>query len=167
VTELSITPSEAKAGEEVTVYALVTNTGDAAGSCKLTLSIEGAAQATSTMNLAGGQSDRVTFSILSNAPGVFKVDVNGVTGSFEVKETPDTAPESGSTGTAPTQGTRGEKYIPITKQEQLGGTPEATTKVVNWATLGMIIGATFIVIVAVVVVILIRRRDMLRGYIDD
>jgi hypothetical protein len=60
----------------------------------------------------------------------------------------------------------GGKLLKSTNEEELQVTPESATKVVSWATLGMIIGAALILIVAMVVVVLYHRRDMLRGHID-
>ena len=60
----------------------------------------------------------------------------------------------------------GESSVQSTQPEQFIVTPEAITKVVSWKTLGIIIGATLLVIAAVVTLVVYRRRDMLRGYVD-
>jgi len=61
-------------------------------------------------------------------------------------------------------GTEGEGLIQLTQQEHINVTPEIVTQAISWKILGILIGATFIVILAVVGLILYRKRDMLRGY---
>ena len=87
--------------------------------------------------------------------------------------------ETGSLGYIPSEGWRtgiysfqaelyeDESSIQNTEQQQFTVTPESITQAVSWKTLGMIICATLIVIAAMIVLIVYRRRDMLRGYIDD
>jgi hypothetical protein len=60
----------------------------------------------------------------------------------------------------------GENLVQSTHPEKLLVTPEAITKAVSWKTLGIIIGATMLVIIAVITLVLYRRRDMTRGYTD-
>jgi hypothetical protein len=60
----------------------------------------------------------------------------------------------------------GGSFIQSTEQYQFTVTPESITRVVSWKTLGMVVGATLIMITALVAVILYRRREMLRDYLE-
>jgi len=85
VSWLTISPAEANIGQEVTISALITNTGDATGSHDVILSIDGVVQATeSIIDLAGGASQEVAFNIVRESAGVYTVNVNGTTGIIVV-----------------------------------------------------------------------------------
>jgi hypothetical protein len=82
---LTISPAETSIGQEVTINALVTNTGEADGSYDVTLSIDDVVEATERIvDLAGGASQEVTFTITRETTGVYTVDVNGTTGTLVV-----------------------------------------------------------------------------------
>ena len=86
VNSLEITPTEVDIGEEVTISVLVTNTGDATGSYEVTLKTDDVVIATEeVIDLAGGASQKVTFTTASDSAGVLVVDVSGITGSFVVR----------------------------------------------------------------------------------
>ncbi|GAH79091.1 unnamed protein product, partial [marine sediment metagenome] len=89
--DLSISPAEVKIGEAVTITVSVTNTGTAAGSYKVTLKINQAVEATKEVTLDAGASKEVTFTTSKDA-GSYSVDVNGLEGSFTVKEKVAPAP---------------------------------------------------------------------------
>ncbi len=94
---LSISPVEADSGESLTISVLVTNTGDGAGAYEATLRIDNEIVAGQEISLAGGASQEVIFTTSRDSAGTYNVDVNGVTGSFVVKEvaTPEApAPEA-------------------------------------------------------------------------
>jgi hypothetical protein len=84
---LAISPLEADIGETVIISVLVTNTGELEGSYRLTLEINGVIEATREITLAGG-SQRVGFPISGNEAGAYAVAVNGLEGSFTVREAP-------------------------------------------------------------------------------
>ncbi len=85
-TDLAIAPEEVDIGEKVTVSALVTNTGDLADSYKITLKIDGVAVATQDVTLAGGASQKVTFTTTKDAAGTYTVNINGLSSTFTVRE---------------------------------------------------------------------------------
>jgi hypothetical protein len=60
----------------------------------------------------------------------------------------------------------GDSSVQSTEQYQFTVTPESITRVVSWKTLGIVVGATLILVTVVVAIILYRRRDMLRDYIE-
>jgi len=84
---LSIYPPEADIGEMVIISVLVTNTGELEGSYSLTLELNGVIAETREITLAGG-SQTVSFSTAEDEAGAYSVDVNGLEGSFTVKEAP-------------------------------------------------------------------------------
>jgi hypothetical protein len=84
---LAVSPAEAAIGEEVTISVLITNTGDIAGSYDVILSINDVVEASeSIVELAGGASQEVAFTVTREAAGVYAVSVNGATGSLVVRE---------------------------------------------------------------------------------
>ena len=86
VSDLSVTPAEVDVGETVTISTLVTNTGDLTGSYEVTFKIDNVVVATKEVTLAGGASQRITFTTAEDVAGTYSVDVSGLTGSFTVKE---------------------------------------------------------------------------------
>ena len=72
-------------GEEVTISVLVTNTGDLTGSYQASLNIDGVAVATEEVTLAGGASERVTFTMTQDVAGTYSVTIDGQSGTFDVK----------------------------------------------------------------------------------
>jgi len=92
VSQLSISPAEVDIAETVTISAVVTNTGTAAGSYEVTLKIKGVVEATKEVTLKAGASEEVTFTTAKDVAGSYSVDVNGLSGSFTVKEKPAPPP---------------------------------------------------------------------------
>ena len=92
VTDLVITPQEADTGEEITISVLVTNNGELENTYIVVLKINGVAEATGYIPLAAGSSLPVTFTTRKDIPGTYVVDVNGLSGTFEVRGTPPVAP---------------------------------------------------------------------------
>lgn len=84
---LSIYPPEADIGETVIISVLVTNTGELEGSYSLTLELNGMIAETREITLAGG-SQTVSFSTAGDEAGTYSVVVNGLEGSFTVREAP-------------------------------------------------------------------------------
>jgi hypothetical protein len=102
--DLSITPAEVDAGEEVTISLLAANTGDLAGSYEVTLEIDNMVVTTEAVTLAAGASERVTFTTAKDVAGTYAVSVGGLSGTFVVKQAapppaaappPETAPPEG------------------------------------------------------------------------
>ena len=93
---LSISPPEVSAGEPVAISLMVTNTGEVAGNHTVTLKINGLIAETVEVAVTGGASETVTFTTSHDETGIHSVDVNGLSGSFTVKEkaSPPPAPPS-------------------------------------------------------------------------
>jgi len=86
VSSLRVSPSEIAPSEEVNISVLVANTGDESGTYEVTLKIDDVVVATKEVTLAGGASQKVTFTATKDVAGTYSVDVSGLTGSFTVKE---------------------------------------------------------------------------------
>jgi uncharacterized repeat protein (TIGR02543 family) len=85
--ELNISPQETDIGETVTVSVLVTNAGELEGSYNVNLVVNGTLVETRELILAGG-SQEVVFTTSGDEAGSYSVEVNGLEGSFTVREAP-------------------------------------------------------------------------------
>ncbi len=94
---LSIFPLEADISETVSISVLVTNTGEQEASYTVTLKINEMIEETREITLAGGR-ETVTFTTVKTKAGTYSVDVNGLHGSFMVKEVPQSQPVAPPTG---------------------------------------------------------------------
>ena len=136
---LIISPSEVDVGEAVTISVSIINAGNAAGSYEVTLKINGVVEATEEVTLSAGTSQEVTFTTARDVAGTYTVDVDGLSGSFTVKEKPaPPPPPSAPTPTPPAP------PAPITP-------PPA----VNWPLIGGIISG---VAAGIAVFLVVRRR---------
>ncbi len=82
---LTISPTEVDIGESITISTLVANTGDLTGSYKVTLKINNVVVATKDVTLAGGASQKVTFTTVKDVAGTYAVNIDGLSGAFTVK----------------------------------------------------------------------------------
>ena len=135
-TGLSISPTEVDINESVTISVSVTNTGDLAGSYEVTLKINNVEEASKEVTVNGGTSEKVTFTTVKDVAKTYSVDVNGLSGSFTVKE--KAAPPPPAPPPAP------PPPIP----------PPAP--VVNWPLIWGIIGG--VVAVGVIIFLVVRTR---------
>ena len=132
---LSVTPAEVGIGEEVTISALITNSGDLTDSYEAVLKIDGAEVAMEEVTLIGSASETVTFTTTRDAAGTYTVSVNGLSGTFTVKAAP--APPAPAPPTPP---------------------PTPPAEPINWPLIGGII-AGVIVVALVIWRVGFRRRD--------
>lgn len=89
---LSISPAEINTGELITVMVFVSNASFFTGNNELIFKIDNEVVETMDLYLASGEYKKVEFAAtVDYAPGTYSVDVNGILGSFTVKEPP--APE--------------------------------------------------------------------------
>ena len=84
VSNLDISPSQVKIGEEVTISAQVANTGGMSGEYTLVMNVEGLPQASQVVELSAGQSQEVSFTVALDAAGSYQVEIGGLQGSFVV-----------------------------------------------------------------------------------
>ena len=85
---LSVAPVEVNIGEPVNISVLVTNTGEEAGSCTVSIKINGVIEGAGKITLAGGASQTLTFTTSRDEADTYSVDVDGLLGSFTVKKAP-------------------------------------------------------------------------------
>jgi len=135
-TKLFISPSEVNIGESVTISVEIANTGEEAGNYTVTLKVDGVVEATKDVTLNAGASEEVTFTTAKDVAGIYSVDVNGLSGSFTVKEKPSPPSPTPSPTPTPTP------------------TP-APEPVTNWPLIWGIIGG--VVAVGVIIFLVVRK----------
>ena len=143
-TRLFISPGEVNIGETVTISVLVTNTGNTAGSFEVTLKIDGVVETTKEVTLNAGASEEVTFATAKDVPDSYSVDVQGLSGSFTVREKPAPPPAPPLPPTPPLP-----PVPPIPP-------PAPAAPVVNWPLLWGVIGG--VIVVGVVIFLVLRKR---------
>ena len=131
VSDLTISPSEVYISERVSIRVIVANIGGESGSYKVILKINGVVEATREVTINAGFSKEVTFSTTRDIAGTYLVEVDGLTGSFTVKE---------------------KSVIPVIPPE----IPPVVPKPINWPLIGGIIGG--IIAVGLLVYFLVVRR---------
>ncbi len=82
ISDLSVTPSKVKPREQVTISALVTNTGGSEGSYTVVLKINGVEETKKEVILGAGKSETVTFTITKDTEGTYTVNIAGKVGRF-------------------------------------------------------------------------------------
>ena len=88
LSDLVIEPMEVGPGENVEISVKVTNVGGTAGTCSVTLTINGIAVDTKDITLAVGATGTVTFEVTEEVAGTYAVGVDGSTGTFVVTAPP-------------------------------------------------------------------------------
>ncbi len=88
LSELQVSAKTVEASQQVTITVKVSNSGDAAGSRTVTLKINGTVEATKDVTVSAGAAQTVSFSISKGKAGVYNVDIDGQTSSFEVTAAP-------------------------------------------------------------------------------
>ncbi len=83
---LRISPEQVDIGQEITIKAVITNTGDLKGSHLVIFKVDGLTVASREVILAGQGSQEVSFTVTAKAAGTYRVTVDGLTGTFVVKE---------------------------------------------------------------------------------
>jgi len=91
IDSLTVSPTEAAAGDIVTVKVVAANTGDLPGEYTATLKIKGDVESTQKTVIAGSNTSLLTFTINRDNPDIYEIDVNGKTASFTIQESPKAA----------------------------------------------------------------------------
>ncbi len=84
VTDLNVTPSNPKEGEEITVSVKVTNVGGQIGTYEIPFIIDQTTEETKTVTLESGEFETITFKIVKQMQGIYNIEVGGLFGVFEV-----------------------------------------------------------------------------------
>jgi len=88
ISDLTVTPAEVKAGEEVTISVKVTNIGGQSGSYIVSLIVNQTTEQTKTVTLEAGASTTAQFKITKQTLGTYSIDVEGLTDELTVSEEP-------------------------------------------------------------------------------
>ena len=96
ISDLAVTPTEVKAGEEVTVSVRVTNIGGQAGSYTLLLTINQTVEDTRTVTLEKGASTTAEFTVTKQSLGTYNVEIGGLVNEFIINENPSNGTQSDS-----------------------------------------------------------------------
>ena len=83
---LVVSPLEVKMGRDVTITLDASNTGKAEGEYNVDLMINGNLTESRTVTLDVGNSTTIEFKVAKDEPGTYLVEVNGLSGTFEVLE---------------------------------------------------------------------------------
>ena len=86
--QLLISPSEVEAGKAVTITVNITNTGELEGMHNVILKVNNQMEPIKDVNLSGGESTIVTFTLTKDVAETYNIEVNGQTGTLTVTETP-------------------------------------------------------------------------------
>ena len=88
ISDLEVTPTEVKAGEEVTVSVRITNVGGQAGSYNLPLTINQTVEDTRIVTLEKDKSITTEFTVTKQTLGTYDVEIGGLVDQFTVSEVP-------------------------------------------------------------------------------
>ena len=92
VSELSISPVEAKPNQTIMISVKVRNVGEEKGSYTVYLKVAGTVISEKIVTLAGGEYKTVVFELVKEEAGVYDVEVAGLKDAFIVKEAPAPTP---------------------------------------------------------------------------
>lgn len=84
ISNLTITPNQVKAGEPVTISAIVSNNGSQAGRYSVVLRINGLVENITELALPPGGSQATTFTVIKEDGGEYYAELDGLGGSFIV-----------------------------------------------------------------------------------
>jgi len=137
ISNLTITPAEGaiagvRIGEIVTITTAVENTGGGPGSYTVTLKINGVVEEEKTVTLAAYAKKTVTFTVIREEAGTYKIEVNGLEGEFIVPELPAATFETTNLSISPAKVKVGETVtisILVAETSGVSGSYDATLKI--------------------------------------
>jgi PGF-pre-PGF domain-containing protein len=146
VTNLAISPAEAKSGEVVTISADVTNTSDSAGTYVATLWVNGTVAAGKDVYIETGKSESVSFTVTRAAEASYEVRVDRLFGSFSVtKLAPPVTPPTPEPPVTPSAPTPTPPVTPPAPTPEPPVTPVTPVTPTNWwLIVGIIVGVIII-----------------------
>jgi oligopeptide transport system substrate-binding protein len=92
ISDLKVSPSEVVSNQEAAIEATLTNSGSAAGNYTAVLKVNDIQVDSRDINLAKGEIKNVSFNFKAATGGQYKIDVNGLTGTIQVRETQTAVP---------------------------------------------------------------------------
>ncbi len=84
VSNLTITPNQVKAGEPITISAIISNNGSEAGRYSVVLRINGLVENITELALPPGGSQATTFTVIKDIGGDYYTELDGLGGAFIV-----------------------------------------------------------------------------------
>ncbi len=90
VTYFTITPGEIGIGKPVNITINVVNNGEVTGVYKIVVKVNGTIEAEKNIILSGGEEKTLVFKVAGDKPGVYQVEINGLTRIFKVKKPTET-----------------------------------------------------------------------------
>lgn len=108
VSDLTISPNLVDVGQTSTLSVSVSNTGDLTGTYEVILKVNNNVMSTKTISLAGHETQKVTFAVITSSSGNYLVDINGLYGALTAKSVSPT-----TTYTVPTT----TYSVPTTKSD--------------------------------------------------
>jgi hypothetical protein len=84
LSDLTIDPDKVKAGETVTISVKVTNDSIVPGTYNVVLKIGGTEIDSKNVNLEGGVSETVSFTVTREESGTYSIEIDGLSGNFRV-----------------------------------------------------------------------------------
>ncbi len=84
ISNLTITPNQVKAGEPITISAIVSNNGSEAGRYSVVLRINGLVENITELALPPGGSQATTFTVIKDIGGDYYTELDGLGGAFIV-----------------------------------------------------------------------------------
>ncbi|GAF98629.1 unnamed protein product [marine sediment metagenome] len=86
LSSLAVIPSVVEVGEEVSASIEVANTGEKAGSYTIILKINEEVEDEKSVTLGSDESVTVSFEVPATEEGTYSVDINGLSGSYDVEK---------------------------------------------------------------------------------
>jgi transcriptional regulator with XRE-family HTH domain len=164
VSGLNISPATLNPGEAATVTVTIANTGDLSGSFDAVLRINNNIIETKKVNVAGGASQEVSYTVAPDTAGTYSISVDGLSGTLEVAAPPPTTTTTTTTA-PPTSTTTTITTTTTPPPSSTTTTPPVTTTTippppvtpgVNWWLIAGI--ALIVIIVGVVTWQMVLRR---------
>ncbi|MFA5316925.1 MAG: CARDB domain-containing protein [Dehalococcoidales bacterium] len=140
---LSVSSSDVKPGDNVTISATVTNTGETQGSYEVRLKINDEVIETKEALLAGGASENITFTTARDESGSYVIDIGGLTSLLVVKE--DTPPSE-------------QIPLPLEPSESTSDMEPIPTSKTNWGLISGIITGLIVLAGVTFYLVVLRRR---------
>ena len=143
ISSLTISPREAAPGEKIAISISIDNPGSQSSKYKVTLKINSLVEAISSITIAAGENRQVSFETVKDTAGSYSVDINGLMGSFSVKEAVKESPKA-------------PPAVPPPAPAPPPEAPEAVAAT-NWFLIGGIIGG--VIVLALIILFLVRRAS--------
>jgi len=86
LSDWEFTTTETAPGKQVVIEFVIENTGDMEGTRDVPVTVNGSAETTESITLASGASQEVSITISKTTVGAYKMEVEGIILSFEVKD---------------------------------------------------------------------------------